>query len=70
MIGVSNTAARLLAALDIDVHIPGPQSSLDPAGPQAEKLQGLWSEYFWASVAVYAIVIVLLFFAVICAGAG
>jgi heme/copper-type cytochrome/quinol oxidase subunit 2 len=33
---------------------------LDPAGPKAERVAGLWWLMFWISVAVFALVIVLL----------
>src|SRR5215211_7776883 len=38
----------------------GPQSSLDPAGPQAERISGLWWEFFSVSGVVYLIVILVL----------
>jgi hypothetical protein len=43
----------------------GPQSSLDPAGPQAAQISDLWWQYFWVSVAVYTSVILLLILAAI-----
>jgi cytochrome c oxidase subunit 2 len=42
----------------------GPQSSLDPAGPQAEQISGLWWQFFRTSTAVYCIVGVLIVMAV------
>jgi cytochrome c oxidase subunit 2 len=42
----------------------GPQSSLDPAGPQAGRISGLWWEFFSVSGVVYAIVMLVLIGAV------
>jgi cytochrome c oxidase subunit II len=44
---------------------PGIQSALDPAGPQADRIYGLWSLFFWILTAVYVITIAFFFAAVI-----
>src|SRR4051812_32499284 len=38
----------------------GPQSALDPAGPQADQVAGLWWEFFNTSAVVYGIVLAIL----------
>jgi cytochrome c oxidase subunit 2 len=45
--------------------IRGIQSALDPAGPQSGQIFSLWNVYLWISVAVYVIVMLLLFVAIV-----
>lgn len=37
----------------------GPQSTLDPAGPAAEAIAGIWWAMFWAALAVWLLVMAL-----------
>lgn len=37
----------------------GPQSALDPAGPAAEAIAGIWWAMFWGALAVWALVMAL-----------
>src|SRR5215208_3463870 len=42
----------------------GSQSALDPAGPQAGRISGIWWLMFWVCSAVFVIVMAFLLFAV------
>src|SRR4051812_31500575 len=58
----------LLLATDVDSAMSmytGPQSALDPAGPQAARIRGLWFDYFTVSVAVYVLVLVMIVLALV-----
>src|SRR3954447_14106571 len=41
------------------------QSALDPAGTQAGHISQLWWLYFWVLIAIFAIVAVCIFFAIV-----
>jgi cytochrome c oxidase subunit 2 len=49
----------------VDAWCGGPQSALDPAGPQAGQISGLWWEFFWVSVFVFFAVILMIFVAIV-----
>jgi cytochrome c oxidase subunit II len=51
------TATGLLALVS---GCSGPQSALDPAGVQADRIGGLWWLYFWVCTAVYGLVVLFL----------
>jgi cytochrome c oxidase subunit 2 len=50
-------AALALAGLVLGPGCAGDQSALDPAGPQAGRIGGLWWLYFGVCTAVYAVVV-------------
>src|SRR3954466_3218224 len=43
----------------------GPQSALDPAGPQSSRIRGLWLDYFTVSVVVYVLVLIMILLALV-----
>jgi cytochrome c oxidase subunit 2 len=45
------------------IRQPRPQSALDPAGPAAERIAGLWDFALWTSSAIYVVVIAALLYA-------
>src|SRR5690349_462979 len=45
--------------------VRGPQSVLDPAGPQSGRIHQLLLDYFWLMVVVYVLVVLFVVFAVI-----
>ena len=54
---------RLLAAIaaaPLAASCSGPQSALDPAGPAAEAIAGIWWLMFWGAAAVWLLVVVML----------
>jgi cytochrome c oxidase subunit II len=59
------TAALLLAGCEA-----APLSAIDPAGPAAAEIAGVWWVMFWASLAITAGVVALALFAALRRGAG
>src|SRR5918992_4451747 len=57
--------AVALFALDLTACSGSPPSILDPAGPGAARVEGLWWPMLWISVAVFAVVAVMLVMAAI-----
>jgi cytochrome c oxidase subunit 2 len=56
--GTRRAAAQALSALLIPLTkgCAGPQSALDPAGPQAGRITSLWWLMFWVCLAIFVIV--------------
>lgn len=48
-----------------DAWCAGPQSALDPAGPQAVKISGLWWEFFYVSLVVFCAVLAIIAIALV-----
>jgi cytochrome c oxidase subunit II len=59
--------ARVLSSVFLLVALAacGPHSALDPAGPDAHRIAGLWWLIFWLGAAVYVVTMGLVAFAVI-----
>src|SRR5918992_3277911 len=57
--------AVALFALGLTACSGSPPSILDPAGPGAARVEGLWWPMLWISVAVFAVVAVMLVMAAI-----
>jgi cytochrome c oxidase subunit II len=53
----------MAALLSLAPGCSGPQSALDPAGAQADRISALWWLYFWVCTAVYGLVVLFLIFA-------
>jgi hypothetical protein len=54
---------RAELGLLVDEHLP--QNSLNPAGPEARKIDGLWWMVFWIATAVFVLVQAALVFAIV-----
>src|SRR5690606_14339449 len=52
--------AAALATPSLLAGCAGPQSALDPAGPSASAIAGIWWGLFWMALAVWLLVTVLL----------
>jgi cytochrome c oxidase subunit 2 len=69
MIPAATARWAMLAENDFGVTsgewVRGPQSVLDPAGPQSGRIHQLFLDYFWLSVVVYVLVVLFVIFAVI-----
>src|SRR5918992_1124328 len=59
------STAVALFALGLTACSGTPPSILDPAGPAAARVEGLWWPMLWISVAVFAVVAVMLVMAAI-----
>jgi cytochrome c oxidase subunit 2 len=69
MIAAATKARFVLAGAGLNLAdgqwARGPQSSLDPAGPQSARIYSLLMDYMWTAVVVYALVVVFVALAVV-----
>jgi hypothetical protein len=74
MIAAATKARFVLAGAGLNLAdgqwARGPQSSLDPAGPQSARIYSLLMDYMWTAVVVYALVVVFVALAVVVKGAA
>ena len=58
-------AAAAFCALALSGCAGHQQSSLDPAGQQADRIAGLWWFFFWTTAVIFAIVMVVALLALV-----